>query len=92
MTLPTLLLALLIALLYGAIYHLIRGGRFWRLFLYFGLSILGFSIGHLAGLWRGWIFIPLGSLNLGLSSIGSILILIFGDWLSHTETKERSKV
>jgi CHASE2 domain-containing sensor protein len=92
MTLPTFLLALLFALLYGAIYHLIRGRRFWRLFLYFGLSILGFGIGHLVGVWRGWIFIPLGSMNLGLSSIGSILILLLGDWLSRIETKERSKV
>ncbi len=92
MTLPTFLLAFLIALLYGALYHLIRGGRFWRLFLYFGLSILGFGIGHLIGLWRGWTFIPLGALNLGLSSLGSVLILVVGDWLSRIEAKEGSKV
>jgi hypothetical protein len=85
MTLPTLLLALLIALLYGALYHLIRGGGAWRLLLYLSLSILGFVIGHLIGLWRGWTLIPLGSLNLGLSSLGSILILLFGDWLSRVE-------
>jgi len=92
MTLPTLLFALLITLLYGALYHLIRGGSFWRLLLYFGLSISGFVIGHLIGLWRGWIFIPLGPLNLGLSSVGSILILVLGDWLSRMEVKEGSKV
>jgi len=92
MTLPTLLFALLIALLYGALYHLIRGGSFWRLFLYFGLSILGFAVGHFIGLWRGWIFFPLGALNLGLSSVGSILVLLCGDWLTHIEVKERSKV
>jgi hypothetical protein len=92
MTLPALLFALLVALLYGALYHLIRGGRFWRLLLYFGLSILGFGIGHLVGLWRGWILLPLGSLNLGLSSLGSILVLVLGDWLSRIEAKEGSKV
>jgi hypothetical protein len=92
MTLPTLLFALLIALLYGAIYHLIRGGRFWRLFLYFGLSIAGFAIGHLIGLWSGWILLPLGSVNVGLSSLGSILVLIVGDWLSRIEAKAGSKV
>ncbi len=92
MTLPALLFALLIAMLYGAIYHLIRGGRFWLLFLYFGLSIAGFGLGHLVGIWRGWIFLPLGSLNLGLSSLGSILILILGDWLSRIEAKQGSKV
>ncbi len=92
MTLPTLLLALAIALLYGALYHFIRGGSLWRLPLYFGLSILGFVTGHLIGLWRGWTFLPLGSLNLGLSSLGSVLILALGDWLSRVEAKEGSKV
>lgn len=82
MTLPTLLFALIVALLYGALYHLVRGGGFLRLLLYLGLSILGFTAGHLIGLWRGWFLLPLGSLNLGLSSIGSILVLLIGDWLS----------
>jgi hypothetical protein len=85
MTLPTLLFGLLVALFYGAVSHLIRGGGFWRLILYFVLSTFGFIAGHLIGLWRGWIFIPLGSLNFGLSSVGSILVLMFGDWLSHVE-------
>ena len=85
MTLPAFLFALLIALLYGAVYHLIRGGGFWRLFLYLGLSLFGFVAGHLIGLWRGWVWIPLGSINFGLSSIGSIIILFLGDWLSRME-------
>ena len=92
MTLPSLLFALLIALLYGSLYHLIRGGGFWRLLLYLGLSVIGFAIGHLVGVWRGWIFIPLGSLNLGLSSIGSLIILVIGDWLSRIEVKPESTV
>jgi hypothetical protein len=84
-TLPTILLGLLIALLYGALYHLIRGGSFWRLLLYLGLSVLGFTAGHIIGLWREWVLIPLGSLNFGLSSIGSLVILVLGDWLGHIE-------
>ena len=92
MTLPTFLFALLIALLYGALFHLIRGGSFWRLLLYFALSVLGFAVGHLLGLWRGWILIPIGSINLGLSSLGSLLILLFGDWLTRIEADQESKV
>ncbi|NWG07321.1 MAG: hypothetical protein HXY35_11630 [Chloroflexi bacterium] len=92
MTLPILLLALLIALLYGALYHLIRGGGFWRLMLYLGLSILGFTLGHFVGVWRGWVFFPLGSLNLGMCSTGSLIILILGDWLSRIEVERESKV
>jgi hypothetical protein len=92
MTLPTLLFALLAALLYGAIYHLIRNGGFWRLMLYLGLSVFGFVVGHLVGVWRGWMLIPLGSLDLGMSSIGSILILLLGDWLSRIDSGRESKV
>ena len=92
MTLPSLLFALLIALLYGALYHLFRGGGFGHLLFYIGLSILGFGGGHLFGLWLGWFVFPLGSLNLGPSSIGSFIFLIGGDWLSRIETQPESKV
>ena len=85
MTLPTVLFALLIALLYGALYHLLRGGKFWRLALYLGLSVVGFVFGYLIGLWRGWVFMPLGSLNLGMSTVGGFFVLVFGDWLSRIE-------
>ena len=92
MTLPTLLLALLIALFYGTFYHLIRGGTFWRLLLYLALSLFGFVLGHLLGIWRGWTFFPIGGMNLGLSSIGSVVSLILGDWLSRVEVNPESKV
>lgn len=85
MTWPTLLFALLIALLYGALYHLLRGGGFWRMVLYLFLSVLGFGLGHLVGWWRGWSFFMLGSLNLGMSSLGSAITLVIGDWLSRIE-------
>jgi hypothetical protein len=92
MTLPTLLYAVLIAMLYGALYHLIRGGSLWRLMLYLGLSVLGFVAGHLFGLWRGWLWLPLGSINLGISSVGSVLVLLLGDWLTRVEVNPQSKV
>lgn len=92
MTIPSLLFALLVALLIGSLYHFYRDGGFWRLLLYFGLSILGFALGHLIGWWRGWLFFPLGVLNLGMSSIGSLVILVVGDWLSRIESSPESKV
>ena len=92
MTLPSLLFALLVALLYGALYHFFRGWGFWHLLLYLGMSILGFALGHLIGWWRGWIFFPLGSLNLGMSSIGSLVILVISDCLSRMESSPESTV
>lgn len=87
MTFPALLFALLVALFYGALYHLIRGGGFWRLLLCFSLSTSGFLLGHLIGIWRDWTFVPLGALNLGLSSLGSVMLLVLGDWLSRIEAR-----
>lgn len=86
MTIPTLLFALFVALLYGLLYHLLRGGKIWRLVFYIGLSVLGFAVGHLIGIWRGWIFTPLGSLNLGMSTLGSFVVLMIGDWLSRVDS------
>jgi hypothetical protein len=92
MTLPALLLALLFALLIGALYHLLRGGGVGHLLLFLGLSILGFGGGHLLSLWLNWDFLPLGQINIGLSSVGSIVFLVIGDWLSRIEVKPQSKV
>lgn len=82
MTIPSLLFGLLIASLYGVLYHLIRGGGLGRLLLFLIFGWIGFALGHLAGVWRGWVFIPLGELNLGLSTLGSLFLLGLGDWVS----------
>lgn len=92
MTVPALLVAALIALLYGALYHILRGGGVGQLLLYLGLSGLGFGAGHLVSLWLRWDFLPIGQINLGISSIGSLIILVIGDWLSRVESNPESKV
>lgn len=92
MTLPALLFALLVALLYGALYHFVRGGGFGRLLLFFILSMIGFALGHLVGLWRGWVWMPIGSVNLGPATVGSLIVLVLGDWLSRFEVAPQGKV
>jgi hypothetical protein len=92
MTLPSLLFALLVASLYGGLYHLVRGGGFWRIVLYCFLSSLGFTIGIIVAAWQEWVLIPFGSFDLGISSIGSLLSLLIGDWLSRIEVRTQSKV
>ena len=85
MTFPTLLLALLIALLCGALFHIVRGGSGWRLLLYLGLSTLGFTVGQLVGMWRGWDLFMFGSLDIGMGVIGSAAILALGEWLGRIQ-------
>lgn len=91
-TLPTLTLALLFALLCGALYHLLRGGGGWYLLFYFGLSTLGFAAGQGLSIWRGWVMLRFGVLDVGLGVIGSFVFLIAGEWLSRIEMKNESGV
>lgn len=83
MTIPSLIFAFLIASLYGVLYHLIRNGGLGRLLLFLIFGWAGFALGHLLGIWQGWVLIPVGELNLGLSTLGSLSLLIVGDWVSH---------
>jgi hypothetical protein len=92
MTIPVLLFALLISLLCGALFHILRGGSGWRLLLYFGLSTLGFAVGQWISIARGWHLLMFGALDIGMGVIGSLVFLLLGDWLSRIETKKESSV
>lgn len=81
MTIPALIFALLLALLLGALYHLFRGGDANHLLAYLAVSVLGFVIGHLIGLWRSWNIFSFGPLNLGMEIAGGLAFLILTDWL-----------
>jgi len=82
MTIPSLILGLIIALLIGALFHLFLGGGLGRLFLYLILSLIGFAAGQFIGSWRNWILFPIGTLNLGMAIIGSLVFLAVGYWFS----------
>jgi hypothetical protein len=81
MTLPTLIFGGLVASLYGAIFHLIRGGGLGKLILYILLSWAGFFLGQFIAERTGLEFINIGALNLGIASITSILFMIIGYWI-----------
>jgi hypothetical protein len=92
MTLPAALLGLLLSSLLAVLYHIVRGDRIGRLFMYLGLSWLGFVLGNLIGLWRDWTWLPLGPLNLGLGTLGSLLLLALGDAVSRILGNRQSGV
>jgi hypothetical protein len=91
MTVPSLAYGFLVASLYGALFHFLRGGGLPRLFLYLVLAWLGFGAGQLLAIWRGWLLLPVGSLDLGLGSLGSWLFLFVGNWLSLVEIRARDR-
>ncbi len=92
MTLPVVLLGLVIALLIGFIFHILRDGNGLRLLLYLGLSILGFALGQWISMAGGWKLYTLGALDIGMGVIGSALILAGGDWFSRIKPKNKSDV
>ena len=85
MPIPSLLLGFLISSLYGALFHLWRGGGPKRIFFYLILAWMGFFSGHFIAVWRGWVLFPLGSLNLGFGTLGALIFLFVGDWLGRIE-------
>ena len=90
MTIPALLLAFLLALLLGALYHFVRDGGPWHLFVYLFASVLGFAAGHLIGLWREWELFKFGPLNLGMEFTGGLVLLVVADVLLHLEPRKPS--
>ena len=86
MTIPSFLLGLLISTLYGAVFHLWRGGGGGRLILYIFLAWAGFWGGHILGNLLGLTFSSIGPLRMGMATLGSILTLGLGYWLSLIET------
>ena len=85
MTFPALLFGLLMASLYGALYHLIRGEGPRRLVFYLALAWAGFLVGHLVGEWWDLAFLQVGPLYVGAASVGCLIFLGAGDWLSRIE-------
>ena len=82
MSTATLLLGSIIAILIGAIFHLWRGGKAGRLFLYLLLSIAGFWSAHFAANLLQWNFDKFGQLHIGFGILGSLVALLIGYWLS----------
>jgi hypothetical protein len=88
-TIPTLLFGAVLATLYGTIFHLWRGGGAGRLLLYLILSWLGFWLGHFLADYLGLNFFKIGSLQVLFASVGSILFMLLGYWLSPVKVENK---
>lgn len=82
MTLPALLLGVILSTLYGATFHLWRGGNVGRLILYILFSWIGFWTGQVIAERLNWIFFSVGPLHLGFATLVSWVFLFLGYWLS----------
>ncbi len=91
MSLPTLLIGLVLSTLYGAIFHLWRGGNAGRLLLYLVLSWIGFWVGQLLGNLFNLSFDILGQLHVLFSTLGSLVFLGVGYWLSLVQAESKPR-
>lgn len=89
MSLPSILIGALISTLYGAAFHLWRGGGLGRLLLYLVLGWIGFWAGHFLADRFGWTFASLGPLHLGMATLAAIFLLGIGYWLSLVEVERK---
>ncbi len=86
---PAILLGVILSTLYGAAFHLWRGGNLGRLILYLALSWVGFWTGHFMAGYFGWTFDSLGQLHLGTATFGSFLFIGIGYWLSLVRVEKK---
>lgn len=90
MTVPALLIGFVLSTILGAGFHLWRGGGAGRMLLYLILGWAGFWAGHFAGDALGLDFFSVGPLRAGAASVGAILFLLAGHWLSLVEVERRA--
>jgi hypothetical protein len=89
MTFPAIVLGIVLSTIYGTAFHMLKGGKLYRIFLYVFLSWLGFWIGHFVGAKLGWTFAAVGQVNIGAATLGCALFLFVGEWLSRVEITNR---
>ncbi|MEM9775109.1 MAG: hypothetical protein AAF902_11050 [Chloroflexota bacterium] len=84
MTLTTaiagVVLAVILAVAYGAAFHVFVGGPLPTIMLYIFASVIGFTLGHFAGRFLGIEIFRLGAVYLLTASLGSWVMLIFTRW------------
>ncbi len=78
---PLLVLSLVIATLYGALFHLLRGQTMRDLVLYWATSLLGFAVGHLIAVAFAWPDPLIGELHIVPASVASLLLMSFAQRL-----------
>lgn len=78
---PSLILSLIIASAYAALFNLWQGGSGKNLLIYLLASWLGFAIGEWAADFSGLDMLMIGEIHVIEGTIGAWLLLLLGKWL-----------
>ena len=85
MTAPAFLYSALLATMIGSLFHFWKGGSGGRLVMMLILSWIGFILGALIANTANIPFLMIGPISGGFGSLGSLLLLIVGDWFSRLD-------
>jgi len=88
MTFPAILFGLVLSSVYASAFHFWKGGSLGKLLIYVIISGLGYWTGHIVGAKLGWSFWMIGPINNGMATLGSLIFLFIGEWLSRVEIRE----
>ena len=87
MTFGSWLFGFILSTLYGAGFHLWRGGGARALLLYLSAGWVGFAAGQFTASQIGFTFLSAGQLHLLPASLGSVLALFAARWLAERNTE-----
>ena len=90
MSIPSLLLGFILSTLYGALFHLWRGGNLGRLLLYLLLAWVGFWLGQFIANYLNLAFDVFGQIHLVIATLGSLILLAVGYWLSLVQVERKA--
>jgi len=88
LTLPVFIFGSLIALLLGALVHLIAGGKLLRLIFCIVFSWIGFWSGNYLAARFNLDILRYGQVNYGPAVLIALILSIFGFWISGENTPE----
>ncbi|MHC1741066.1 MAG: hypothetical protein AB9897_08160 [Anaerolineaceae bacterium] len=85
MTFASFLLGLLIASIPACAFNFLIAGKLKKLILLNIFSWVGFWIGQLTATWRGWTFLKVGPIILGVDLLFAIFFIAAGFWLTNLQ-------
>jgi hypothetical protein len=92
MTFASILLGLVIASIPACAFNFFVAGDFKKLFLLNIFAWIGFFIGQMIATWRGWAFLKVGPIILGVDLLFAFLFIGLGYWLTNFQPeKKRSR-
>jgi uncharacterized protein YacL len=85
MTPSAYLISLLFATVLGLLFHVIVGGRGWRIIFFIICSVLGFFVGNLIGSAVDWKWLNVGPVHTVPAALSAIAIMLLGRWLGKVQ-------